>query len=87
MRTENYRYLQERDTVKFVISDETDLRKAEEIITAYKLQGRCGIYYSPVFGRIEPEQIVNDMIEHRLNQVHMQLQLHKYIWDPEKRGV
>lgn len=87
MLTENYRYLQEKDTVKFVISDETDLRKAEEIITAYKLQGRCGIYYSPVFGRIEPEQIVNDMIEHRLNQVHMQLQLHKYIWDPEKRGV
>ena len=87
MNTENYRYLTKEDTVKFVISDKTDLMRAREIIEQYQLEGRCGIYYSPVFGRIRPAEIVDDMIEHRLNGVHMQLQMHKFIWDPEQRGV
>lgn len=87
MNTENYRYLTKEDTVKFVISDKADLTRAKEIIEQYQLEGRCGIYYSPVFGRIRPAEIVDDMIEHRLNGVHMQLQMHKFIWDPEQRGV
>lgn len=87
MNTENYRYLTKEDTVKFVISDKADLTRAREIIEQYQLEGRCGIYYSPVFGRIRPAEIVDDMIEHQLNGVHMQLQMHKFIWDPEQRGV
>ncbi len=87
MNTENYRYLTKEDTVKFVISDKADLTRAREIIEQYQLEGRCSIYYSPVFGRIQPAEIVDDMIEHRLNGVHMQLQMHKFIWDPEQRGV
>lgn len=87
MNTENYRYLTKEDTVKFVISYKADLTRAREIIEQYQLEGRCGIYYSPVFGRIRPAEIVDDMIEHRLNGVHMQLQMHKFIWDPEQRGV
>lgn len=87
MNTENYRYLTKEDTVKFVISDKADLTRAREIIEQYQLEGRCGIYYSPVFGRIRPAEIVDDMIEHRLNGVHMQLQMHKFIWNPEQRGV
>lgn len=87
MHTENYRYLTKEDTVKFVISDKADLTRARKIIEQYQLEGRCGIYYSPVFGRIRPAEIVDDMIEHRLNGVHMQLQMHKFIWDPEQRGV
>ena len=87
MNTENYRYLTKEDTVKFVISDKADLTRARKIIEQYQLEGRCGIYYSPVFGRIRPAEIVDDMLEHRLNGVHMQLQMHKFIWDPEQRGV
>ncbi len=87
MKTENYKYLLPEDTVKFVISDETDLRYAHNIITEYQLQGVCGIYFSPVFGRIEPAQIVDYMLKHKLNQVHLQLQLHKFIWNPTQRGV
>ena len=87
MNTENYQYLTKEDTVKFVISDAADLARARKIIEQYQLEGRCGIYYSPVFGRIRPAEIVDDMIEHRLNGVHMQLQMHKFIWDPEQRGV
>lgn len=87
MRTENYCYLEQQDTVKFVISDQADLKRARRIIEEHHLQGTCGIYFSPVFGRIEPVEIVNDMLTHKLNQVHMQLQLHKFIWPPEQRGV
>lgn len=87
MRTENYRYLQQEDTVKFVISDQEDLEQARQIIEQYHLSGTCGIYFSPVFGCIEPVEIVNDMLEHKLNQVHLQLQMHKFIWPPEQRGV
>lgn len=87
MRTENYRYLDKQDTVKFVISNQQDLQRARQIIEQYQLQGKCGIYLSPVYGRIEPVEIVNDMLDHKLNQVHLQLQLHKIIWTPEQRGV
>lgn len=87
MRTDNYQYLEPKDTVKFVISDWQDLERAGQIIEKYGLQGRCGIYFSPVFGRIEPAEIVRYMMEQKLNQVHMQLQLHKFIWAPDQRSV
>jgi 7-carboxy-7-deazaguanine synthase len=45
------------------------------------------VYISPVFERIDPKEIVEYMKEYRLNQVRLQLQLHKFIWDPEKKGV
>lgn len=87
MKVENYRYLERKDTVKFVVSDQNDLEKVRQVMEEYQLQGRCGVYLSPVFGRIEPVTIVDYMIKHKLNQVHMQLQLHKFIWAPEERGV
>lgn len=87
MLTENYAFLDRRDTVKFVVSSPSDLEKARQIITEYKLTDKCPIYFSPVFGRIEPSEIVEFMIKHKLNGINMQLQLHKFIWDPDKRGV
>lgn len=87
MKTENYKYLTPEDSVKFVVSDETDLEHARKVIMDYQLQGRCGIYLSPVFGRMEPVKIVDYMMKHKLNQVHIQLQLHKFIWEPNQRGV
>ena len=87
MNMDNYNYLLPEDTVKFVVSDRNDLNQANRIIKEYKLQGKCGIYLSPVFGRIEPAEIVDYMVEHKMNQVHVQLQLHKFIWDPMQRGV
>lgn len=87
MKVENYSYLIEKDTVKFVISDRHDLDVAKQVIEKYELQGKCGIYLSPVFGRIEPAEIVEYMMENQLNQVHVQLQLHKFIWAPNQRGV
>ena len=44
-------------------------------------------FISPVFGMIEPEEIVNFMKENVMNDVNMQIQLHKIIWSPDKKGV
>lgn len=88
MLMENYDELREYDTVKFVVSDRKDLDRAREVIEKYKLIDRkVAAYLSPVFGKIEPSEIVEYMIEHKLNGVTHQLQQHKFIWDPDKRGV
>lgn len=87
MCTDNFALLTERDTVKFVAGSRSDLERALEIIRTYDLTNRCHVYFSPVFGSIEPVEIVEFMQEHVLNDVTMQLQMHKVIWDPDARGV
>ena len=87
MLTENFSYLTLRDTVKFVVGDVCDLARAEEIINEYGLTDRCRVYFSPVFGKIRPEEIAEFMKERKLNGVRLQLQLHKIISKPDMRGV
>ena len=87
MLTENFSCLTLWDAVKFVVGDKYDLLRAEEIINEYGLTDRCRIYFSPVFGNIKPEEIVEFMKERTLNGVRLQLQLHKMIWKPDMRGV
>ncbi len=87
MQMENFENIMPTDTVKFVVSHMEDLANAKNIIDKYNLRERCIVYISPVFGRIEPSEIVDYMIEHKLNNVNLQLQMHKIIWDPEARGV
>lgn len=87
MCLENFSYLQKEDTVKFVCGSMEDLEKAEQIIGKYNLIGKCHIYLSPVFGKIEPEDMVTFMKEKKMNGVNLQLQLHKFIWNPDERGV
>lgn len=73
--------------MKFVAGSEEDLVKAAEIIEKYNLTEKCHVYLSPVFGKIDPAFMVEFMKEKNLNNVRLQLQLHKFIWDPEKKGV
>ena len=87
MNLDNYEDLNKEDTVKFVVSSRDDLDKAKQIIDEYNLIESCNVYISPVFGRIEPAEIVEYMIEHKMNKINMQLQLHKFIWDPNMKGV
>lgn len=87
MCLENFDILEKKDTVKFVSGSIEDLKKALEIIRKYDLSRRCHVYISPVFGSIEPAKIVDFMVENKLNDVNLQLQLHKFIWDPNMRGV
>lgn len=88
MHMDNYVNLRAQDTVKFVVGSIRDLEKAKSIIEDYHLVEKgCGIYLSPCFGEIPPSEMVDFLVEHRLNDVNVQLQLHKFIWDPDKRGV
>lgn len=87
MRTENFFALEKKDTVKFVSGSRADLERALEIIREYGLIGKCAVYISPVFGEIEPTEIVDFMLENKLNGVNVQLQMHKFIWNPKMRGV
>ncbi|MDE6729934.1 MAG: putative 7-carboxy-7-deazaguanine synthase QueE [Oscillospiraceae bacterium] len=87
MLTENYNYLTQNDVVKFVAGNLVDLKKADEIIKKFSLTEKCLVYISPIFDRIRPESIVKFMEFKNLNQVRLQLQLHKLIWNPEERGV
>ena len=87
MLTESFSYLTMQDAVKFVVGDKRDLARAEEIINVYGLTDRCRVYFSPVFGKIDPEEIAEFMKERKLNGVRLQLQLHKIIWEPDTRGV
>ena len=88
MCMKNFESVRSVDTVKFVVGDRSDIEKASEIIKEYSLvEKKCGIYISPCFGLIEPVEIADYLVKHRLNDVNVQLQLHKYIWNPDARGV
>lgn len=87
MCIDNFRLLGCHDTVKFVSGSIADLEKAAELIEKYRLTQRCHVYISPVFGEIDPADIVEFMEEHKMNGVRLQLQLHKFIWEPTRRGV
>lgn len=87
MLLSNFSILNEKDTVKFVVSSMSDLDKAKEITEHYQLTTKCHVYLSAVFGRIEPKEIVSYMTDHHWNDVYLQLQMHKFIWPPQQRGV
>jgi len=86
-RFENIPHLTGRDEVKFVIGSRGDYEWTRDQIHIHNLTGRCGsVLLSPVFGRIEPREIVDWMLADRL-PVRFQLQMHKMIWEPRARGV
>jgi 7-carboxy-7-deazaguanine synthase len=83
---ENIDYIKPTDELKFVIGDYEDFQWAKEIINKYNIENRCQILFSPVYGKIEPKEIVNWILKDKLN-VRFQLQMHKYIWEPTVKGV
>jgi 7-carboxy-7-deazaguanine synthase len=83
----NFEQVRSVDTVKFVAGSRKDLEKAAKIMEQYGLREKCHCYLSPVFGSIEPAEMVEFMIEKKLNGVNLQIQMHKVIWDPAMKGV
>ncbi|HKW86598.1 MAG TPA: 7-carboxy-7-deazaguanine synthase QueE [Nitrospiraceae bacterium] len=86
MYWDNLKRLTEKDEVKFVIKDRADYEWASSIVTKYGLEKRCTVLFGPVFGELEPRRLAEWILEDRL-PVRLQVQLHKYIWDPDMRGV
>ncbi len=83
----NFKLLRDTDTVKFVISDKNDIEVAKKIIEEYKLTDKVQVYFSSSFGKMQPKDIVEYMINNNMNKVRLQLQMHKYIWEPDRKGV
>jgi 7-carboxy-7-deazaguanine synthase len=83
---ENINYLKSTDELKFVIGSREDYDWALDVIKKYQLINKCEILFSVVFGKLEPVQLVNWILEDKLN-VRFQLQVHKFIWHPETKGV
>jgi 7-carboxy-7-deazaguanine synthase len=86
MQWENIGALTSKDEVKFVIKERNDYDWATGVVRQYGLIKKCPTLFSPVFGELEPRQLAQWILEDGL-QVQLQLQLHKYIWDPQMRGV
>jgi len=79
--------LRPHDEVKFVVRDRADYEYARDVIARHRLAERAAaIHLSPVFGAMHPRTLSEWVLEDNL-PVRVQLQLHKYIWDPATRGV
>ncbi len=83
---DNINYIKKTDEIKFVIGTREDYEWTNEVINKYDLTNKCEILFSVVFGELEPLTLVNWVIEDKL-KVRFQLQLHKFIWSPETKGV
>ncbi len=90
MNLEYIDYLRRNDVLKFVIGDKEDMKNVKDVLK--QKQVKSYIYLSPVFGKIEPSELVDFLKE--LNEegfdtskTRVQIQLHKVIWNSEMRGV
>ena len=79
--------LRPQDEVKFVIASRGDYEYARDIVQRYDLGHRVqAVLMSCVFDSLAFVDLVNWILEDRL-PVRFQLQMHKFIWSPETRGV
>tara|TARA_B100000941_G_scaffold56537_1_gene36836 strand:- start:8415 stop:9056 length:642 start_codon:yes stop_codon:yes gene_type:complete len=83
---DNINYLKKNDEIKFVVGDRIDYEWTKQKIEEYKLNQICNILISPVYGEIEPKEIVKWILEDNL-KVRFQIQMHKEIWPADKKGV
>jgi 7-carboxy-7-deazaguanine synthase len=83
----NLERLRPQDEVKFVVKDRADYEFARGVIARHELAGRASaIHLSPVHGVLDPKTLSEWVLADKL-PVRVQLQLHKYIWSPDTRGV
>lgn len=84
----NLNRLNQGDELKFVIADTRDYDFAVETLALIPADKRDTIHvnFSPCFGKIEPKELSEWILRDKLN-VRLNMQLHKYIWPPDMRGV
>ncbi len=84
---ENLSALRSHDEVKFVIGNRADFDWALAIVQRYHLIERtAAVLFSPVWGWVEPRQLAEWILATHL-PIRLQLQIHKYVWGPDVRGV
>lgn len=83
----NLAVLKPTDQIKFVIASRRDWEWTEAVIREQRLDERFECLVSAVFGAIEPIELAELLLASGLRRVRFQLQLHKFIWEPNRRGV
>lgn len=83
---ENIKFLDSKDEVKFVIVDRHDYDWAKEIAQKHRLFEGLNVLFSPAFDLLSPRSLAEWMLADRL-PARLNLQLHKYIWGSDVRGV
>ena len=86
-RWPNLDVLKPTDQIKFVLASRRDWDWAASVIREHRLDERFTCLVSCVFSDVPPVELVGWLLESGLHRVRMQLQMHKYIWEPTKRGV
>lgn len=89
---ENYQHLSNRDVIKFVVSNAEDIDSMLKLLVKikpyYNSEDKPNIYIGTVFGEMENSELCEIIMhEPMLSDARIQLQIHKYIWDPNKKGV
>lgn len=82
----NLEYVGKKDDVKFVLCSREDYEWSKTFIEKNSLIEKTNVLFSPAFGILEPALLCQWMIEDRIN-ARLNLQIHKYIFGPEERGV
>ncbi len=83
---ENLDYIKKTDEIKFVVGNKADYEWTKNIIKKYDLENKCHLLISPVYDKIDNEKIINWILKDNL-KIRFQIQLHKEIWDKDKKGV
>lgn len=83
---ENLSFLQSHTEFKFVISSEKDLEWSETFCRQHDLLKKFTVLYSPSYGQVSERWLAEKILQKK-STARLQLQLHKYIWSPETRGV
>ncbi|HZY31153.1 MAG TPA: 7-carboxy-7-deazaguanine synthase QueE [Candidatus Methylomirabilis sp.] len=83
---DNLQYLDRKDQIKFVVADRRDYEWAKQMMAEHALAERAQVLFSPVFRELHPRELAEWILADRL-PVRLQIQLHKYLWDPNQRGV
>ncbi len=85
-RWQNLEELKPTDEVKLVVASRRDFDWAANAVREHRLDRRFTVLVSAVFGRVTPRELAEWLLESGLT-MRLQLQIHKYIWDPQARGV
>ncbi len=83
---DNLRYLDRKDQIKFVVADRRDYEWAKRMMVEHAIAEKVQVLFSPVFGELHPRELAEWILADRL-PVRLQIQLHKFLWDPNQRGV
>jgi 7-carboxy-7-deazaguanine synthase len=97
-RVENLKHLTPRDEVKFVISSRRDYEFARDFASEHALDGKASVIFSPAFRKnaagtrdvanclLDPQDLAQWMLADGVN-ARLGLQIHKFIWEPQVKGV